>query len=133
MGGKNGESMAGAEVLIVDDDPDIRESLFELLRHAGYIAATAVDGDDALGMLDVARKPCLVLLDWRMPRLSGQGFLDALQKRPDMEDFRVVVTSAHLKRGFDVFHPSVVGVLPKPFDLDHLLDLVKRHCRPGPS
>lgn len=133
MGGKNGVSMADAEVLIVDDDPDIRESLLELLRHAGYAAATAVDGDDALGMLDQARRPCLVLLDWRMPRLSGQGFLDALQQRSDLEDFRVVVTSAHLKRGFDVFHPSVVGVLPKPFDPDQLLDLVKRHCRPRPS
>ena len=60
----------GGRLLVVDDDPDVRDSLERALRHAGYAVTTAVHGADALD--SVARSPVdLIVLDVLMPMVDG--------------------------------------------------------------
>jgi len=118
----------GGPILLIEDDPDIRAILSELLSEHGHSVFTAKDGAQGLTLLDTGRipRPCLILLDWVMQPMSGQDFLDALQRRRDTGELRVVVVTAATDA-----HPApsaVVGVLLKPFDIGTLLALVSTHC-----
>ena len=124
--------VSGGPILLIEDDKDLREIVSELLSDNGHSVFTAADGAQALRLLDTGRipRPCLILLDWVMQPMSGQEFLDALQRRPDSSHLHVLVVTAATN-----VHPDslpVVGVLPKPFDIDTLLALVSNHCR-GPA
>ncbi|MFH6781983.1 MULTISPECIES: response regulator [Methylobacterium] len=80
-------------VLVVDDDPDVRERMTTMLTREGWRVATAENGLAGLEAVGV-RKPGLVLLDLMMPELDGFGFLRALRDRPDWRDIPVVVLTA---------------------------------------
>jgi CheY-like chemotaxis protein len=114
-----------ASLLVVDDDPDIRQTLAELLSESGRRVATARDGYDALEKLDSLKRPCVILLDLMMPRMSGLEFLDHLSQQPALEDVQVIVMSANdgLRRQAER-HSIVRAALRKPFDFDGLLGLV---------
>ena len=109
-------------LLVVDDDSDIRETLAEVLRDDGRTVTTATDGFDALQKLAHLSRPCLILLDLMMPRMSGLDFLTHLQARADASDFEVVVMSAHdaLRREAQQ-RPNVRATVGKPFDVEQLL------------
>src|SRR5215831_14156522 len=79
-----------ASMLVVDDDPDIRQALAELLAESGRRVATAKDGYDALEKLDSLDRPCVILLDLMMPRMSGLELLDHLSQQPSLEDVQVI-------------------------------------------
>lgn len=73
-------ALAPPQVLIVDDNPLVRESLCEMVSHMGYAALAAADADSALARLDAA--PCdVVLLDLHMPGRDGYAFAAALEAR----------------------------------------------------
>jgi len=117
------------QILIVEDDADIRESLFESLEGLGHAVTLAANGREAVEALARVGRPCLVLLDVMMPELDGAGFLAELVRRTDVEDFRVVVMSADpasIRRIKGL--PGIVQFLDKPIDLDELLALVANHC-----
>ncbi len=72
----------GGRLLVVDDDPDVRDSLERALRHAGYAVTTAVHGADALD--SVARSPVdLIVLDVLMPMMDGFDACRRLRERGD--------------------------------------------------
>jgi CheY-like chemotaxis protein len=108
-------------ILIVEDDPDIREVTADVLREAGATVVKAADGADALTKLDKLGAPALILLDLVMPRMDGFEFLKRLQAHPHAADFPVVVMTA---RSDPVAAPGVLGVLRKPFDVDRLVALL---------
>ena len=112
-------------LLVVDDDPDIRETVADVLRNEGRTVTTASDGFDALQKLGQLSRPCFVLLDLMMPRMSGLEFLTHLSTRPESRDVDVVVMSAHdaLRREAQQF-PNVRATVRKPFDIEELLSLV---------
>jgi two-component system, NtrC family, response regulator HydG len=66
------------EVLVVDDDPDIRYTLRFLLEAAGYTVFEASDGQPALERLSTHRRGMVVVVDWTMPGMDGAAFLRAL-------------------------------------------------------
>src|SRR5688500_4895322 len=68
-------------VLVVDDEPLIREVLDDVLADEGFRVALATNGEEALAVLD-AEMPALILLDLRMPVLDGWGFMRAYRERP---------------------------------------------------
>lgn len=113
-----------AEILIVDDDPDVRELLREALETTGRTVVDAENGAEALALLTATPGLRLVLLDLRMPIMTGWEFLEAKAKLPEWAELPVVVLSATDP------DPSllarVAGFLKKPFDLDELLTLVAR-------
>ncbi len=67
-------------ILIVDDDPDTRDVLAEMLRASGYEAATAEDGTTAMRYLDAGNQPKAIVLDLNMPGISGRAFLRRMQE-----------------------------------------------------
>ena len=115
-------------LLLVEDDPEIRESIAEVLREAGRKVVCASDGLDALAKLDVVERPCLILLDLMMPRMDGIEFLRRLNKHPRSKDFPVLVLSAHGTVQQAEVYPGVLGTLRKPFDIGQLLSWVDEHC-----
>ncbi|AWN45259.1 histidine kinase [Methylobacterium terrae] len=80
-------------VLVVDDDPDVRERMATMLTREGWRVASAENGLAGLEAVGV-RKPGLILLDLMMPELDGFGFLRALRDRPEWRDIPVVVLTA---------------------------------------
>ncbi len=81
-------------VLIVDDDPQIRKMLIEVLTLEGYPTETAVNGQEALAILATSG-PRVILLDLLMPVLDGRGVMEALDADPAMRaQHKVVLVSA---------------------------------------
>ncbi len=120
-------------VLIVEDDPDIRKMLAALLASEGFHAVAAEDGLEALHLLRAVRHrapdtPCLILLDLKMPRLSGNEFRRAQLGDPVVANVPVAVMSgaADLQQRADAL--GAVATLAKPIDFEALLDVVRRYC-----
>jgi CheY-like chemotaxis protein len=104
-------------ILVVDDDPGIRDALTLLLEDEGYLVHTAPDGLAAVAV--VARdSPDLVITDLYMPGLDGVGLIARLRsERPDLP---IIVVSA----GIRVSPPDGVPFFAKPFDSEHVLATV---------
>lgn len=118
------------DVLIVDDDPDIRDAVGECLRYEGYDVHSATDGRDALDRLEFGLKPGLILLDLMMPKLNGFDVLQALQSRPEWKSIPVVVVSAN--RGYEADDlVGAVSILRKPVNVDRLLEAVQQAVSPA--
>ena len=120
-------------VLIVEDDPEVRELLRQLLATEGFHAVVAEDGLEALHLLRAVRHrapatPCLVLLDLKMPRLGGDEFRRAQLGDPTVASVPIAVMSgaADLERRAEAM--GAVATLPKPFDVDVLRGIVKKYC-----
>jgi DNA-binding response OmpR family regulator len=114
-------------VLIVEDQPDLREMMAQMLTLEGFDAVTATDGIDALGKLQGAGPPPnLILLDMMMPRMDGWTFVENQTRNPAIAAIPVVVLSAvprdHL-RGV-----RAAAVLQKPLNFDNLLATIRTHC-----
>lgn len=112
-------------ILLVEDDPDIRELVGELLVTEGYDVVQAANGQEALDYLLDHAAPSLILLDLMMPVLSGAELIEILQQTSSLARIPVVVVSAMADHG------AVVGVgrfLRKPISSDLLLQVVAEHC-----
>jgi DNA-binding response OmpR family regulator len=113
----------GKLVLIVDDDRDIAESIADVLRARGKRVAIALDGQAALR---AARgdQVAMVLLDWRLPdSLAGATLVRRLREACGAST-PVVVLSADPTSLAEARDAQVNDYLPKPFDVEDLLDLV---------
>ena len=113
--------MSAAKILVVDDEPAIRELIVAVLEDEGYQAIGAGSGSRALELLPEER-PDLVLMDIMMPEMDGREALRRMREQPELAAIPVVMMSA-------AFAPDRVGqrvaaFLPKPFDLDYLLETV---------
>ncbi|HEU4793696.1 MAG TPA: response regulator [Nitrolancea sp.] len=109
-----------AQVLIVDDDPAIREMLDELLRDEGYDTLRAADGRSAV---EIARSshPSLILMDLMLPVLDGAAAIRLLKNAPHTQQIRIIAMSAGANLRLHADHLPADSVLGKPFDLDALL------------
>jgi DNA-binding response OmpR family regulator len=126
----------GGNVLIVEDDRDIRDLLTAMLTREGFHAIGAEDGLEALHLLRTLRHrapdvPCLVLLDLAMPRLSGNEFRRAQLADPIVASVPVAVVSGadDLERRAQAL--GAVATIAKPVDSDALLEVVRRYCSVG--
>jgi CheY-like chemotaxis protein len=111
-------------VLVIDDDSGIRDSLAECLQVEGYAVACASNGADGLERLRVQR-PDLVLVDLLMPVMNGHEFLAELRGDPNLQGLPVVLMTGSTPRPGHLL-PAADAMLPKPFELDELLALVRR-------
>jgi CheY-like chemotaxis protein len=113
-------------ILIVDDDPDIIESVAEVLRFAGYKVLTALGGEEALRALAPNHWLIhLVLLDLVMaPGMSGTELYERMLADPQLAQIPVVFHSANA-----VDAPGGVAVLQKPASMARLLKIVRKHRR----
>lgn len=110
-------------ILVVDDDPDIRASLKDILEDEGYSVHEAGNGREALAALQTVT-PCVILLDWMMPVMDGLEFLEARKGTPAAKVPVIVVTAAQPSARFE----NVARVLHKPLSLLRLFESIAEHC-----
>jgi CheY-like chemotaxis protein len=117
-------------VLVVDDDPDILEALSEILEAEGFEIRRARNGKEALDRLE-PDAPQLILLDLMMPVMDGWEFAQRMRQKPNVAKIPIIVLSADRNVGSKATDIGAVGHLAKPFELNDLLDMVRRALRQG--
>jgi CheY-like chemotaxis protein len=115
------------QVLVVDDDRDIRETLRDLLELEGFPVAVARNGAEALERMRELR-PGLVLLDLFMPVMDGAEVCRRRQADPELGGIPVVVLSAAPDLDERLRTLRVSGHLEKPVRIESLLETVARYC-----
>jgi len=116
--------VAHSRVLVVEDDAGIRAALAECIASLGIEVVQAVDGLAGLEAMAGDPLPRLVLLDMRMPRLDGNGFLSRMRADPRTAAVPVVSMTAWSERPSQPVHRH----LAKPFDLDEIAKLLAQFC-----
>lgn len=115
-----------ARILIAEDEPDIRELVAFTLRFAGHEVITTSNGEEALQQASQII-PDLILMDVRMPRMTGFEACRAMKTNPALKDIPVVFLSAkgqdsEIQSGLDA---GAEEYMLKPFAPDQLTERVK--------
>lgn len=115
------------QILVVDDDASLQETLKLLLEMEDFEVQCVADGAQALAALETAPMPDLILLDLMMPVMNGFQFLDHLSScAPPVCSIPVIVFSAGDRLLLeDPRLRNVVGVVAKPFEADGLVQVIR--------
>jgi len=114
-------------VLVVDDDPDIRETLQIVLELQGHSVLLAANGRQALAELRRSPAPCLILLDLMMPDMNGWEFMAAQRADERLSSIPVVLLSGDAGIS-EMAAAHEIECLEKPVDVMTLVQTVKRFC-----
>lgn len=108
--------------MVVDDDPDIRDTLADVLEQQGFEVRVVANGHDALQLLRQDYRPSVILLDLMMPVMDGWLFRSLQRTDPDLANIPVVVISAAPSwySPIDVHH-----YVAKPLDFDRLVEKLR--------
>ena len=114
------------KILVAEDERDIRELIAYTLMFAGYEVVQASNGADAVD-LAVSARPDLILMDVRMPRMTGYQACEALKQKPETQNTPVIFLSAkgqesEIQQGLGV---GAVKYILKPFAPDELTNQVQ--------
>ena len=121
---------ATGSILVVDDQPTLRDNVKQMLEEAGYQALTACDGVEALDVLQ-AQPIDLILADIAMPRMNGYELYERVRKNPHWVKIPFIFLTARTMDS-DVRYGKQLGVddyLVKPFQLEDLLAVVQGKLR----
>jgi CheY-like chemotaxis protein len=121
---------AGApiDVLVIEDDRDVQRCIVAGLETHGFRVAVTANGAAAVEWLTSHPAPRMIMLDWFMPVMTGEEFLEVQRANPSWSRIPVVVLSASPKR--PSASPSVtrqLKFLRKPISLRELVDVVNAH------
>lgn len=108
----------------MEDDPDIRGAVAEILQEEGFEVVTASNGQEGLARLAHMARPCLILLDMNMPVMDGPEFMARVREDPELRSCTVLIVTA--TKGATPLGAD--GYLRKPFDIGDLLAVVERYC-----
>ena len=112
-------------LLVVEDDPAIRDLLVAIVKDAGCDAIHAEDGHDALRLARSAR-PRLITLDLGLPGLDGRAVLRALKTDPATANILVIVVSTYADQLDPRDQQAAFAIVRKPFDIDDLIRQIAR-------
>jgi CheY-like chemotaxis protein len=117
-------------VLVVDDHDDSREALAVLLRADGFDVREAVCANEALAQLRDGLRPCVVLLDLRMPDMDGWALWELIRADSDQTVARIPVAfvSGDHEQRERARRAGVREFLAKPVEPDDLVVAVARYC-----
>jgi CheY-like chemotaxis protein len=122
-------------VLVVDDDPDLVESIGMKLSSLSYRVARAYDGVEAMDRIK-EEKPALVILDVMMPRKNGYKLCDELKKSDQYKDIVVVLLTAVADAVASTSYTHLDGkstladdYIPKPIELEKLMEIIEDHLQ----
>jgi DNA-binding NtrC family response regulator len=115
--------MPDRPILVIDDDPEILDTVVAILIDEGYAVERASNGAEGLAVLEACQAQ-VVLLDMRMPVLDGWGFARAVQH--GRRSVRIVVMTAAQDARRWATEIAAYDYLAKPFDLLDLLAVVER-------
>ncbi|HET7747676.1 MAG TPA: sigma-54 dependent transcriptional regulator [Vicinamibacteria bacterium] len=117
--------MSRARVLVIDDEPDMAESVRLILQRAGYQAQVETDARRGLATVQ-AERPDLVVTDIRMPEMSGIQLIEAMKARQLTIPVIVLTGFASVDSAVEAMRLGATDYLPKPFSPDELLLRVER-------
>ncbi|MCW8195854.1 response regulator [Proteobacteria bacterium 005FR1] len=119
-------------ILIVEDEPDIRETLKDILELEGFSVTTAANGREALQRVEEIQRPCLILLDLMMPVMDGWQFLHILkdERKHVFATIPVVVISAAADVSA-VQQQYGCKAIKKPVSISTLVELAHEYCEPA--
>lgn len=112
-------------ILIVEDEPTIRENLKMLLELEGFSVYTANNGEEGLKVLRSMPRPCLILLDLLMPVMNGMEFMEAKSHEDAIAAIPVCIVSGVAEKP-DMSNAS--AFVKKPIEFDGLLKFVRHYC-----
>jgi len=120
-------------IMVVDDDPDLVESVSMKLESKNYAVVKAYDGVEAFDKIKQQR-PALIILDVMMPRKNGYELCDELKKSDEYKDIIVVLLTAVADAVPTTKYTHMDGkttladdYIPKPIDLDKLMSIVREN------
>jgi CheY-like chemotaxis protein len=114
-------------VLVVEDEPDLREALGYILTLEGFAPVCIADGEAALEYLRHSPPPALVLLDLTLPKVDGVHVREILQSDPRLRAVPVVILSSRSDTPVAARRLRT-PYLTKPFDVPTLVDTVRQHA-----
>src|SRR5215475_5305850 len=123
----NGSNVS-RNILLIEDEVDIRAILKDALEWEGYCVYTASNGKEGIEILPEIPTPSLILLDLMMPVMNGWEFADALETDRAYADIPIVTLSAFSDPGKRI---RAAGSIKKPVDWDALFALIRKHCGLG--
>ena len=115
-------------MLVVEDNDDVREAFITLLLMHGYQASGASSGMSALEQLHEGLRPCVVILDLRMPEMDGWSVWARMHAEPQLASIPVVMVSGdpdQLRRAEAL---GLRNFIRKPVDAEKLVAIVARYC-----
>jgi CheY-like chemotaxis protein len=104
-------------ILLVEDHPDTSAALLHLLTERGYSVITAVNGQQALDLLEAGTRPRLILIDLMLPYISGYELINYLQRDPELRSTPTIVITGVPK---DQVRVVADAVFTKPVDFAEL-------------
>ena len=115
-------------ILVVDDDATVRKSLASILSKEGYSVETVANGKQATRIAGKSRFG-VALIDIRLPDVEGTELLHKLkEKQPHM--VMIVITGfPTLKNAMETVNEGADGYILKPFDVEKLLEIIKKHLK----
>jgi CheY-like chemotaxis protein len=115
-------------ILIIEDDPGVREGLSEIIENEGYPVVTCSDGQMAMDRLtSEAELPRMIVLDFTMPHMDGWTFLEERKKDARLRSIPVLGMSAS-QRFVECRPPEdVEELLKKPFLVEDMLRSIEKH------
>ena len=123
---------ASRRILLVDDDPDIRQGASLRLRAAGYEPITASSAEEGVASA-VENRPDAILLDVRMPHMDGLAALAQLQKSEDTKHIPIIMLSASISDRKASLEAGARFFLDKPYPGGSLLAAVEAALQASPS
>lgn len=124
VGVTSASKAARQTILLVDDDPDVRDVLGEFLMTRGYAVASCANGSEALEYLRHGPQPQVILLDLQMPVMDGYELREALAQDAILASIPIVVISDQAT--LDRSRIEGVDLLPKPFKVDKLVGVIEK-------
>jgi DNA-binding response OmpR family regulator len=112
-------------VLVVDDQEVIRDTLQTALDDEGFTVETAANGQEALEILG-RWKPCVVLLDLMMPVMDGWAFCAEQRRSGDKTPIVLLSAAGGLAKEAKIL--CAAGYVAKPFDIDHVISAIEGVC-----
>lgn len=122
-------SQPSLRILVVDDDPVIRDMMVDILELEGYPVKLARNGLEALDILR-GNDRYLVFLDLMMPVLNGKELCEILDVEPDLRARHILVLMSALDKMEEAATLNVNALMPKPFSVDHVLDIIEPYLHP---
>ena len=122
---KQKQQIDHAKILLVDDEPDLIDTIQCRLEANNFVVSTAFNGEEGLQKA-ASDKPDLILLDTNMPVMNGHEMLEHLRKDPDLKNIPVIMCTA-LCEAQDIAAASSYGIsdyVTKPFDYADLIEKI---------
>jgi CheY-like chemotaxis protein len=121
-------------ILVIEDDPGVREGLAEIIQSEGYPVVSCADGQMAMDRLaSTDELPRMIVLDFTMPHMDGWAFLAERRKHARLREIPVLAMSASHRLSLQNHLPDDVDeFLRKPFMVEAILFSIKKHWRTSP-